>query len=483
MPSQPHNLQTLLKALIVLEATRFKRETKSRLPRWTERLIAYEQQNRVDKNLFIHFSKFPKMGLYLKNSYNTPVGFYAYPLIDESISSFAAERPFMIIFKPKSEARLLDLSRYTEEQLKQDGEKLKAAGFDPAVIDEAMGKPKSFWDLSGISDSPGKKIWDLTRILSGTKVGEDEDGEEVTNPLPPGKEGGGPTARWSYIVWKMLGYDGVVDNADAGIIHPNEPNQAVFFNTTRLEIVDVIEKQDMEGSYYPAHKLFSKPQPAISGDDYSNQVIDDLQLTNAMVLGTNFTNSTIKNSKMIFSRLGGAKFINAKLNNVIFTKSNFSKAKLVGASCYECFFEGSQLFQTKARGASFVHCNFVRATNNESDFSNTEIRHCSFMDTLSSFTSFENAKFVGTKISGGSFSNCNFTNADMRGIETGGSVGFVGARFIGADLRGVDMKGWILFGSYSDNLPNRFAKAIYNSSTKLPINFDPAEEGMRLVDD
>lgn len=80
------------------------------------------------------------MGLYLKNSYNTPIGFYAYPLIDESISSFAVERPFMIIVKPKPEARLLDLSRYTEEQLKQDGEKLKTAGFDPNVVDEAQQK-------------------------------------------------------------------------------------------------------------------------------------------------------------------------------------------------------------------------------------------------------------------------------------------------------------------------------------------------------
>lgn len=484
MYSQPHNLQTLLKALIVLEATRFKRETKSRLPRWTERLIAYEQQNRVDGNLFIHFSRFPKMGLYLKNSYNTPIGFYAYPLIDESISSFAAERPFMIIFKPKPEARLLVLSRYTDEQLKQDGNKLKAAGFDPTVVDETIGEPASFWDLSGTSGSPGKKIWDLTRILSGTKVGEDENGEDVTNPLSPGKEGGGPTARWSYILWKILGYDGVIDNNGVGIIHSNEPNQAVFFNTTRLEIVDVIEKEGSEeGTYYPTHKLFTKPQPGISGDDYSNQVIEDLQLTNALVLGTNFTNSTIKDSKMIFSRLGGAKFINTKLNNVVFTKSNFSKAKLVGASFYECFFEGSQLFQTKARGAKFDHCNFVRAYNSESDFTNTEIRQCSFADTISSFTSFENAKFVGTKISGGGFSSCNFTNADMRGIKTEGSVGFANSRFTGADLRGVDMSGWILFGSSSENLSDRFSKAIYNSSTKLPANFDPAEEGMRLVDD
>lgn len=485
MSSSPHSLQTLLKAFIVLEATRFKRETKSRLPRWTERLIAYEQQNRVDGNLFVHFSRFPKMGLYLKNSYNTPIGFYAYPLIDESISSFAVERPFMIIVKPKPEARLLDLSRHTEEQLKQDGEKLKTAGFDPNVVDEATEKTKNFWDLSGESSGfPGKKIWDLTRILSGTKVGEDEDGNDVTNPLSPGKEGGGPTARWSYIFWKVLGYDGVVDNNNIGIIHPNEPNQAVFFNTTKLEIVDVIEKEGKEeGSYYPARKLFSKPQQAISGDDYSNQEIDDLQLTNAMVLGTDFTNSTIKNSKMIFSRLGGSKFINAKLNNVVFTNSNLAKVKLVGASCYECFFDSSQFFQTKARGARFTHCNFTRATNSESDFSNTEIRQCSFLEANCSYTSFENAKFIGTKISGGAFRNCNFTNADMRGINTNGGVGFVNSRFAGADLRGVDMSGWILYGSSLANLPNRFAKAIYNSSTKFPPNFDPAEEGMRLVDD
>jgi hypothetical protein len=42
------------------------------------------------------------------------------------------------------------------------------------------------------------------------------------------------------ILHKVLGYDGVYDDG-YGIIHPNEPNQAVFFNTRIIDVVNIVD--------------------------------------------------------------------------------------------------------------------------------------------------------------------------------------------------------------------------------------------------
>lgn len=93
---------------------------------WKQQLLAYEQQ----KNLFVHFSNYPKMGLYLVNEYKTPIGFYSYPLKKGKIASFATERPYMVIIKPKPEARILDIKAYSAEDYRRDFGILEAAGFD-----------------------------------------------------------------------------------------------------------------------------------------------------------------------------------------------------------------------------------------------------------------------------------------------------------------------------------------------------------------
>lgn len=51
---------SLLKSIILLEVSRYKQEMGSKPPSWKEQLNAYEKQD----GLFVHFSNYPKMGLY-----------------------------------------------------------------------------------------------------------------------------------------------------------------------------------------------------------------------------------------------------------------------------------------------------------------------------------------------------------------------------------------------------------------------------------
>lgn len=224
------------------EATRYKRETGLTLPRWQDQIIKYEKQG----GYFIHFSNVPRIGLYIVNKYNTPIGFYAYPLKETKMEDFAVNRPYAIIFKPKPEAKILELKKYSGTDYQSDIDKLVEMGNSLEVIEKAAKAAKN--------KTPGGKIWNVTRVLSDSSKIVDKSKifggkkEEVTR-------GGGPTGKWSMLL-KNLGYDGVNDDC-LSIIHESEPCQAVFFNTAILDLVKIIKlTSGVEGK----EELFDKEE-------------------------------------------------------------------------------------------------------------------------------------------------------------------------------------------------------------------------------
>jgi len=209
---------TKRKTIRLSEITRYKEEIGENFPRWQEELVKYEEQG----GYFIHFSNVPRIGLYIVNKYNTPIGFYAYPLDRDKMESFAIDRPYAIIFKPKPEANILEIKKYSESDYKADIAKLVDMGNSLEVIEKAASKAKR--------KTPAGKIWNVTRVLSGSDKKTDDDSVA---------RGGGATGKWS-ILFKKLGYDGVNDDC-LSIIHDSEPCQAVFFDTSKLDLVKVIE--------------------------------------------------------------------------------------------------------------------------------------------------------------------------------------------------------------------------------------------------
>lgn len=150
-------LKRYVRDLVVEMSTRYKRETGQNFPKWEENFEKYVQQG----DLFVHFSYFPKFGLNPLNEYDTPTAFYAYPMNHEKFSSFAIDRPYAIIFRPKNPDAILNLSTYTEDDFQNDVEALKRMPIGAKITDEQIN------DISDDANvqSPGGYFWNLTRTL------------------------------------------------------------------------------------------------------------------------------------------------------------------------------------------------------------------------------------------------------------------------------------------------------------------------------
>jgi hypothetical protein len=174
------------------------------------------------KGLYIHFSEIPKLGINPVNEHETPHGIYAYPLHKDKISLFAIDRNFMIIFKVKDVSTILDTSKYTEDDLRRDVKKIKdiiiKAKIDDLTDSEVEDEIDRLFNyhasIKANVKTPAGKLWYIIyelSMLSSIKLS--------TSIMRK--------------IFLLLGYHGVTDeNGCSGIIHHNEPCQAVFFNNT-----------------------------------------------------------------------------------------------------------------------------------------------------------------------------------------------------------------------------------------------------------
>lgn len=346
-------IHSLLKSFLVLEISRYKKELGSKLPSWKEQLIAYEKQD----GLFVHFSNYPRMGLYLVNEYKTPIGFYSYPLKRDRISNFATERPYAVIIKPKPEARILDLETYSKADYLRDFDLLVAAGFDRERMESAR---VSAYE----SDNKyASIIWNITRMLAKATT------KYSSVSMYPGPKGGGPTGLWTYLLWKVLGYDGVVDSG-LGLIHGSEPSQAVWFNTTKVEVVDILKKDGESG----VDKLFKEKNPGLmvnkrmTTNDMESLSQLNLYSDQRKFVNVDFSNQSLNALGMFY----GAKIIKCNFEKttikepsqaVWFNNSNFTRAKIIKtnmkqANCFKAKFWLTVFDDVDVSWAIFDKCIF-----------------------------------------------------------------------------------------------------------------------------
>lgn len=162
----------------------------------------------VDTGCYMHFSDYNKVGIYPKSGFHTPLGFYTYPLDSEMLEKFkkneipfASERYFVIVVRPTGNVVNLDELTVDSaiEIINRDGGHVTELG-EPA--------PEKFWEYSMTAN--------IFKVKSG--IGQKVD-----------------PRKWN--TWfRNRGIDGVYDSG-MGIIHPNEPKQAVFFRAGALEHV------------------------------------------------------------------------------------------------------------------------------------------------------------------------------------------------------------------------------------------------------
>jgi len=167
-------------------------------------------------DIYISYTSLDKLGINPQYDFGTPLGIYFYPLpeiwrhiISDNVP-FAGERKFVWVVKAKN---LLDLDTYTNNDFWDDVKKLNQGNsfqytdaFKYAQLDS--------------KGNPGKFIWYLTHNLAKAK-------NKDRAPF-----------EWTRLLRKVLGYTGIRDTR--GIIHHNEPQQAIIFSIRDLEVVEKI---------------------------------------------------------------------------------------------------------------------------------------------------------------------------------------------------------------------------------------------------
>lgn len=312
----------LLESLVLAELTRYQKETGQELPRWRDRLMSY-----VGKGYYVTFTKVPELSLNPVNEYNTPTGIYGYPLDMNKLSEFATERPYAIVFRPRKGVRLLDLQNYSEQDFETDVAKLQAA-YPKMPISGYVKEAKTY----AKDKTASGYIWYVTYKLSKDIADRKEAKRgEVTNTLPASTYHDRAIVvthanEWTRVFRDVLGYQGVNDNG-SGIIHDNEPFQAVFWDASVVEAVDLVKKDKRQWTpYLNKHRVRNTIQADIDKlrQMLKTGVVKDYVFPSKLdFIKRTMRNVVFENSQFLPNTIDSSSFINVKFINSTFGSKSF----------------------------------------------------------------------------------------------------------------------------------------------------------------
>lgn len=132
-----------------------------------------------------------------------------------------------------------------EEMNIRAGKPLEMSGVEKS--DEEIQKQFDVWAAESILSTPAGAIWNITRNL-GILLSK-------TVPVQPkqtyhgliGKLNPRAMVSWTHVLRTVLGYVGAVD-FDKGLIHRNEPTQAVWFSKDVCNVVDTVLNYNVKPS-------------------------------------------------------------------------------------------------------------------------------------------------------------------------------------------------------------------------------------------
>jgi len=230
---------------------------------------------------FISFMDINKTGINIQTQYNTPVGLYCYPLgyvIDRSktATNSLQIRPFpnhkvkyIKIYKVKNKNNIFDMSDNINNTVLKN-------------------MKEYFEDFDSTSITTFRQLW---RYIYLEKIGINSD---VTSKFKS-------AAATATSMFRKLGIDGFIDMG-TGTIHPNEPCQAVFFNTTCLTVVDVIGEtttelffSNLKNEIVGKQELI-KPIYMMLEKTNSSDVLQGINNFFKIIMEQNFLNDTDKSS-------------------------------------------------------------------------------------------------------------------------------------------------------------------------------------------
>lgn len=239
----------LLEVLPLLEARKN--------PEQNPQLSAYKQllKYKDNPNIYISMTTLPKLGLNPLSKWDTPLGIYCYPL--KAVWSvykfdtyknldnlpFVGNAPYIQVLEWNGKGRFLDVSDYTEPDLKKDIQQLRDIYKDSSdfnnIVNQAREEHKD-----GI---PARIFFKICTTLSGKERGSvekevwDSRTKKTIKEVPFSKGG----RKWNSLL-RQLGYAGFSDNTGLGVIHPNEPIQAFFLSMEYVQQLEQIENKDYQ---------------------------------------------------------------------------------------------------------------------------------------------------------------------------------------------------------------------------------------------
>jgi hypothetical protein len=240
---------------------------------WQNQLADFYNKNASNGlPYFIHFADIPEFSLNPKNTYDTPIGIYGHNFVKENYASFATNRKYAFVFTLKSNAKILDTSKYSENDYKKDIEILEQKYGPEYVTAIEIEAHRTAYNNTTIS-----KFWNLTRLLAKTNLaGRYENLTLDQYEKLKTKEKYLNTINWAKILRKDLGYDAIYDPG-LSIIHKQEPNQIVVLNPTFAKVVKGIEKGNNKNIIpKPINKLLDKDPKKVETFDLNKFLSGEL---------------------------------------------------------------------------------------------------------------------------------------------------------------------------------------------------------------
>ena len=148
-------------------------------------------------------------------------------------------------------------------------EEMREKFYELAIV-ESTGGDKKPWETSlvkgameeALIDTNMGKLWNITRLAAKKDIDLSEyDVDLFESKIPLAEDSDadiekGDMHRWSYIL-RAIGIDAVVDVGNQGMIHQNEPEQAVFLSREYVDLVEVLRNTETPDHLYHRREVAS----------------------------------------------------------------------------------------------------------------------------------------------------------------------------------------------------------------------------------
>jgi hypothetical protein len=241
-------------------------------PKVTTNIEIYRELDKAEKNadtiagvtnVFVSFTNVNKLGINPRSKYRTPIGIYAYSAdyIKKQVGDgdmkklpFAGNSRYATIFKAKG--NIINLATISESEVNLYYKKLglywsKISGKDATSSIEEFNEIVNYAaEHARFNSYPGARLWHVTAeiatMMKKEKMNRVKEDYDPDAPVDPSYK-----KEWNS-VFKNIGIDGCVDPG-VSIIHPGEPDQALFFNLGSIvTITRIINKLN-----YNPHNIYA----------------------------------------------------------------------------------------------------------------------------------------------------------------------------------------------------------------------------------